>query len=136
MTPDAAFGHDRRGTPEAVRALGDLDGFDLVVVPTFALDGRSVRSSDVRSAIATGELETAERLLGRPYAVVGEAGADGLLRFDMPVASPPAGSYQVSVKDEPASLLVDNSGTMRLVPANASSRGTRLSIEFAEAVSA
>jgi riboflavin kinase/FMN adenylyltransferase len=136
MTPDAAFGHDRRGTPEAVRALGDLDGFDLVVVPTFALDGRSVRSSDVRSAIATGELETAERLLGRPYAVVGEAGADGLLRFDMPVASPPAGSYQVSVKDEPASLLVDNSGTMRLVPANASSRGTRLSIEFAEAESA
>ena len=50
------------------------DGFDLVVVPPFALDGRSVRSSDIRAAIAAGDLETAERLLGRPYAVVGEAG--------------------------------------------------------------
>ena len=31
MTPDAAFGHDRRGTPETVAALGARDGFDVVV---------------------------------------------------------------------------------------------------------
>ncbi len=59
MTPDAAFGHDRRGTPETVRALGELDGFDLVVVPPFDIDGRSVRSSDIRTAIAAGDFDEA-----------------------------------------------------------------------------
>jgi riboflavin kinase/FMN adenylyltransferase len=131
MTPDAAFGHDRRGTPDAVRALGELDGFDLVVAPPFALDGRSVRSSDVRAAIAAGDFEVAERLLGRSYAVVGEAGGDGTLRFDVPVARPPAGAYRVSVVNEPASLFVNNEGTMRLARGKAWSRGQRLTVAFA-----
>jgi riboflavin kinase/FMN adenylyltransferase len=131
MTPDAAFGHDRRGTPEAVAALGELEGFDLVVAPPFAIDGRSVRSSDVRAAIAAGDFIAAERLLGRPYSVVGEPGVDGTLEFAMPVVRPPTGTYRVTVRDVPASLLVDNSGTMRLAPAEAWSRGTRLSVEFA-----
>ena len=126
MTPDAAFGHDRRGTPETVAALGEADGFDLVVAPPFALEGRSVRSSDVRSAIAAGDFRTAERLLGRPYSVVGEVGTAGTLRFDMPVAHPPAGSYQVTVNDEPGSLLVDDTERMRLVtgPGRPSARVT------------
>jgi riboflavin kinase/FMN adenylyltransferase len=131
MTPDAAFGHDRRGTPETVGALGELDGFDLVVAPPFALDGRSVRSSDVRSAIAAGDFRTAERLLGRPYAVVGEAGADGTVQFDMPVAQPPPGSYRVSANGEPASLRVDGGGAMRLEAPNTGLSGSRLNIEFA-----
>lgn len=97
MTPDAAFGHDRRGTPDAVQALGELDGFDLVVVPPYALDGRSVRSSDIRAAIAAGDLHRAESLLGRPYAVIGSL--DGPeIRPPMPVASPPAGEYRVTIR--------------------------------------
>ncbi len=132
MTPDAAFGHDRRGTPDAVQALGQKDGFDLIVVPPFALDGRPVRSSDIRTAIAAGDLEAAARLLGRPYAVVGTVAEDGSLRFEMPVASPPGGTYRVTAEDEPSSLLVDNSGAMRLLPANGRSRIPRLRIEFAE----
>jgi riboflavin kinase / FMN adenylyltransferase len=132
MTPDAAFGHDRRGTPDAVRALGEADGFDLVIAPPFALDGRSVRSSDIRSAIAAGDFRTAERLLGRPYAVVGEVAGDGTLRFDMPVAQPPEGSYRVSVNDEPATVTIDDSGTMRLEPAADWSPNERVNIEFGE----
>jgi len=130
MTPDAAFGHDRRGTPEAVRALGELDGFDLVVAPPFALDGRSVRSSDIRSAIAAGDFAGAERLLGRPYAVVGEVGADGTVGFDMPVAVPLAGSYRVVVNDQPAAVTIGDSGVMRLVPATALPPDARVTIEF------
>ena len=131
MTPDAAFGHDRRGTPDAVRALGEQDGFDLVVVPPFALDDRSVRSSDIRSAIAAGDLATAERLLGRPYAIVGEVGADGALQVEMPVASPPPGSYRVTLDGVALSLRVDASGAMRLEPASSSPSGARRRIEFA-----
>ena len=130
MTPDAAFGHDRRGTPDAVRALGELDGFDLVVVPPFALDGRSVRSSDIRSAIASGDLASAERLLGRPYAVVGNVDSDGALRFDMPVACPPEGSYGVRAKAGPLALVVDDSGAMWLEPSDAWPPGARVRLEF------
>lgn len=132
MTPDAAFGHDRRGTPDTVRALGERDGFDLVVAQPFEVAGRSVRSSDVRAAVAAGDFGGAERLLGRQYAVVGEVGADGTLRFKVPVARPPAGSYRVSVNDEPALLFVDREGTMRLARGKAWSRGPRLSVAFAE----
>jgi riboflavin kinase / FMN adenylyltransferase len=131
MTPDAAFGHDRRGTPDAVRALGEQDGFDLVVVPPFALDGRSVRSSDIRTAIATGDLEAAERLLGRPYAVIGDVEADGSVQFDMPVASPPEGTFPVTVNNAPMSVLVDDGGVMRLKTANSWPPGSRLRLEFA-----
>jgi FAD synthase len=131
MTPDAAFGHHRLGTPDAVRALGEVDGFDLVVVPPFALDGRSVRSSDIRTAIGSGDFHTAERLLGRPYAVVGEAGPDGTLEFDMPVAAPPAGKYRVSVDDEAGTLDVDESGKMRLERPRPLRGGDRVRIEFA-----
>ena len=64
MTPDAAFGFERRGTPETLAELGRRDGFDVVVVPPFTLDGRAVRSSDIRTAIAAGDLATASELLG------------------------------------------------------------------------
>ena len=52
MTPDAAFGFERRGTPTTLTELGERDGFDVVVVPTFDLDGREVRSSTIREAVA------------------------------------------------------------------------------------
>jgi len=39
MTPDAAFGYERGGTPEAVRDLGEREGFDLVVVDPLEIDG-------------------------------------------------------------------------------------------------
>jgi riboflavin kinase/FMN adenylyltransferase len=96
MTPVAGFGHDRAGTATTVGELGRREGFEVVVVPPFALDGREVRSSDIRAAIASGDLATAERLLGRPYGVRGTV-RDGALRFAMPVALPPAGAYAARI---------------------------------------
>jgi len=115
MTPDAAFGHDRRGTPETVAALAAADGFDLVVVPPFAIEGRSVRSSDIRAAITAGDLAEAARLLGRPHTVSGFVDAGGRVSFPMPVALPGAGSHAVAVTDETgietaSTLAVDGMG--------------------------
>ena len=104
MTPDSAFGYQRAGTPETVAALGRRLGFEVVVVPPFTLDGRPVSSSAIRAAIEGGDLATAERLLGRPYAVVGDAAASSLgtqLDFPMPVALPPAGTYRAQVQSAP-----------------------------------
>jgi riboflavin kinase/FMN adenylyltransferase len=102
MTPDAAFGYQRAGTPETVAALGAGQGFDVVVVPPFELEGRPVRSSEVRHAIEAGELAEAAALLGRAHSVVGEAtpdpaGEGSVVRFPLPVALPAAGTYQVHV---------------------------------------
>lgn len=102
MTPDAAFGYRRAGTPETLAALGRERGFEVVVVPPFALDGRPVRSTEVRNAITAGDLRTAARLLGRAHCVVGQAvdrasGSGSLMRFPLPVALPPDGRYPVAV---------------------------------------
>ena len=96
MTPDAAFGFERRGTPATLAALGRRDGFDVVVVPPFTLDGRPVRSTDVRAAIAAGDLATARELLGRDVTLTAAVLRDGShtrLQFDMPMALPPSGRY-------------------------------------------
>jgi riboflavin kinase/FMN adenylyltransferase len=105
MTPDSAFGYERRGTPETVAVLGRELGYDTVVVPPFTLDGAAVSSSKIRAAIAAGDLATAERLLGRPYSVVGRSSSrDGVttVSFEMPVALPPTGRYRASIPTEPA----------------------------------
>ena len=101
MTPDSAFGNERRGTPEAVAGLGGAIGYEVVVVPAMELDGQPVRSGEIRSAIAAGDLESAGRLLGRAYSVVGEGRPSGeasvAISFPMPVALPPAGEYAVAI---------------------------------------
>jgi riboflavin kinase/FMN adenylyltransferase len=102
MTPDAAFGYQRAGTPATLATLGEREGFEVVVVPPFELNGRVVRSTEVRQAIATGDLATAAELLGRAHCVVGQAvdaasGPGTLLRFPLPVALPPDGRYAVEV---------------------------------------
>jgi riboflavin kinase/FMN adenylyltransferase len=154
MTPDAAFGHQRAGTPEALAALGAREGFEVVVVPALDLGGRPVRSSEIRAAIAQGDLDEAVRLLGRPYAVAGrrlpgaaDAGEQGSIRlaFDLPVALPPAGGYRVTIEAAwaPGSARrrgvargrasVGADGTVRLRAARSLPPAARLRVAFAEA---
>jgi riboflavin kinase / FMN adenylyltransferase len=119
MTPDAAFGHERRGTPDALRALGARSDptFEVAVVPQFRVDGRPVSSSEIRRLVAAGDLDAAERLLGRPYAVVAERdGTPGRLSFRLPVALPPPGSYSVAVGTRAATARVEPGGAIVLEP--------------------
>lgn len=110
MTPDAAFGYQRQGTPETLAALGRHDGFDVVVVEPFTLDGRSVRSSEIRAAIAAGDLDGAAALLGRPVTLTGAVRRDGWIgrhiEFDLPIALPPDGAYAARLDDEDVLLRV------------------------------
>jgi riboflavin kinase/FMN adenylyltransferase len=124
MTPESAFGYERAGTPATVAALGHDLGFDVAVAPQFTLEGVPVSSSAIRAAIAAGDLATAERLLGRPYAVVGlgsRAVRDPVLTFEMPVTLPPSGWYAVHIDDldegavhGPDHVRVDGPATVRL----------------------
>ncbi len=106
MTPDAAFGNERRGTPDALQELGTREGFDVVVIPPLEIGGRPVRSQEIRADVASGDLRAAASLLGRSFAVVGNRvggpgdPGDGAARitFSLPVALPPDGHYRVTVE--------------------------------------
>ncbi len=118
MTPDAAFGYERGGTPETLSALGVHDGFEVVVVPPFTLDGRSVRSSDVRAAITAGDLATAAALLGRDVTICAQAAppVEGIgtpLAFAWPMALPPDGGYPCRVGAD-AGIVRIRDGSVRL----------------------
>jgi riboflavin kinase / FMN adenylyltransferase len=126
MTPDAAFGYERRGTPATVAALGLTEHFDVVVVPPLDLDGRSVRSSEIRAALGRGDLVLARRLLGRAIEVVGDLGVrpgeeTGRIRFEVPVALPRDGTYRARVRSEGAPL----AGSMSAI-AEVDGEGVRL----------
>ena len=124
MTPDAAFGFERRGTPDALAALGRERGFDVVVVPPFTLDGRAVRSSDIRSAISSGDLAGAEKLLGRPVTLRGTL-RDGTIDLGWPMALPPDGEYPCLVDGAQGQLTISG-GEARLANAPGVDAGTVL----------
>ena len=119
MTPDTAFGYERRGTPDALRILAAemSTPFEVAVVPPFSVDGRPVSSSDIRRLVMSGDLAGAERLLGRPYAVVGSTGARGRLSFALPVALPPPGEYRVSLDSRVVLAQIDADRSLALDPA-------------------
>jgi riboflavin kinase/FMN adenylyltransferase len=106
MTPDAAFGYERAGTPEAVGELAAKDGFDLVVIEPFTIDGGAVRSTDIREAIERGHLEGARRLLGRPVGLRGELHG-GCVTFEWPMAMPPEGDYPARIDGRPTTATVE-----------------------------
>jgi len=134
MTPESAFGHDRAGTPDTVAALGRELGYETVVVPPYLLDGEPVSSGAIRRAIATGDLATAERLLGRPVSLHGDlrtatARGPGELELSMPMALPPAGSYRV-MADPGGPAILDVSGDGRLWIEGGASPTTGLRVRF------
>jgi riboflavin kinase/FMN adenylyltransferase len=128
MTPDAAFGYQRRGTPVALAAQGERDGFDVVVVEPFTLEGRPVRSSEIRAAMAAGDLAEAAALLGRPVTLTGPVEPGGpigrRLTFDLPIALPPDGDYVCRVEGQAAVLRVEDGAAYLLGRGPAAARVT------------
>lgn len=61
------FGRDREGSAALLSRLGDELGFSVNIVPPVVIDGEEVSSSRIRNLLATGGVEPARNLLGRPY---------------------------------------------------------------------
>ncbi len=68
---DFRFGARRAGDFELLKALGHPYGFTVSAIDTQCLAGDRFSSSQVRSALAAGDLDRAEALLGYPYAMAG-----------------------------------------------------------------
>jgi riboflavin kinase/FMN adenylyltransferase len=71
---DFALGYKREGNVAFLRTQGAQKGFSLEVVDLVTNDGNGqvVNSSNIRAALADGNIEAATRWLGRPYRLHGE----------------------------------------------------------------
>ncbi|HWI98553.1 MAG TPA: bifunctional riboflavin kinase/FAD synthetase [Burkholderiales bacterium] len=68
---DFRFGARRAGDYTALALAGTRHGFEVESMADVLFEGVRVSSSAVRAALAAGELDTGERLLGHPYTISG-----------------------------------------------------------------
>ena len=66
-----SFGHDRRGNTQLLHEMGAALGFDVIPAMETEAGGEVVSSTRIRHLLMTGEVATANRLLGHRYAVDG-----------------------------------------------------------------
>jgi riboflavin kinase/FMN adenylyltransferase len=82
---DFAFGRGRTGNADWLRS----HGHQVEVAQPYQVDGRELHSSEVRRLITAGEIDEANRLLGREYSMSGpvEAGDRVGRRLGFPTAN-------------------------------------------------
>ncbi|MEM7097147.1 MAG: bifunctional riboflavin kinase/FAD synthetase [Pseudomonadota bacterium] len=68
---DFRFGRDREGSFETIKSAGSRLGYEVSDLDTFAIEDSRVSSTRVRQALADGEFEVAEALLGHEYFIMG-----------------------------------------------------------------
>jgi riboflavin kinase/FMN adenylyltransferase len=106
---DHGFGRARSGSVETLRQLGETDGFVVDVVDAVGAAEQEVSSTEIRRAIAAGDLAGAAVLLGRPYTLSGPVvRGDGrgralgvrTINVELPTGKllPPDGVYAVRVE--------------------------------------
>ena len=68
---DFSFGARRAGNYAMLDAAGPAAGFDVARMLSYEVHGLRVSSSAVREALAQGDMQQTEALLGRPYSISG-----------------------------------------------------------------
>jgi len=68
---DYCFGKGREGNIDLLKEMGRDHGFTVQVMWAVEVDGAVVSSSLIRALLRLGKVAAANRLLGRPYGVVG-----------------------------------------------------------------
>lgn len=69
---DFHFGHERRGTIEMLKKVGAARGYDVIGLPLVQRmtgKGEVISSTSIRMALTDGDVQTAQRMLGRPYEI-------------------------------------------------------------------
>jgi riboflavin kinase/FMN adenylyltransferase len=86
---DFRFGKGRRGDFSMLREAGVRFGFGVADTVSVQIDRDRVSSTLIREALAAGNMDFADRLLGRPYSVCGRIvpGASLGRRFGFPTAN-------------------------------------------------
>lgn len=113
---DFRFGQKRAGTAYDLQAAATARGVKTTIAPLKLLSGERISSSAIRAALRQGDLETANRLLGRSYTLLGEVVTGQQLgrTIGFPTANlqvppdkflPQTGVYAVQVQCDPENSL-------------------------------
>jgi riboflavin kinase/FMN adenylyltransferase len=65
------FGQKRRGNVRLLMDNASRYGFEVISIPSVIVDNINISSSQIRQLLKNGEVEKANRLMGRPYAIKG-----------------------------------------------------------------
>jgi len=68
---DFQFGEGARGNYEMLKEAGDRFGFGVSHMGTLKFEHGRISSSRIRDALSLGDFDLAEKLLGRPYFIMG-----------------------------------------------------------------
>jgi riboflavin kinase/FMN adenylyltransferase len=68
---DFKFGRDRAGDVPLFKKLAPVYGYQMRAMPALTKNGKPVSSTRVRQLLAEGSLPWVQKLLGRPFALVG-----------------------------------------------------------------
>ena len=110
MGYDHRFGSDRLKHPHEYRHLGEQCGIEVLTMSEFTDGEWHVSSTEIRSALETGNIAMANELLGRPYSLSGKVvHGNGIGRsIGFPTANiqpdsaekiiPKSGVYEVEVR--------------------------------------
>jgi len=71
---DFRFGNSREGDYDYVRTLAEKFGYEVQPTDTREVAGARVSSTRIRAALAAGDFEDAQQLLGRPFTMTGRVG--------------------------------------------------------------
>ncbi len=70
--PDFALGRGGEGNIPTLQKLGSEMGFSVTVIPPVRINGDIVSSTAIRKAMADGDMEKVQRLMGRPFSLHGK----------------------------------------------------------------
>lgn len=68
---DYRFGYKAQGDSKYLREVGKLKGFDVNIIEPIYVEGEIVSSTAIRNLIIEGNIEKANKLLGRKYCLTG-----------------------------------------------------------------
>lgn len=69
---DFHFARRREGSIDHLNAVAGVLGYDVEQVPSVVVNGVRVSSTAIRDALGRGDMQTATKLLGRPYRMSGK----------------------------------------------------------------
>jgi riboflavin kinase/FMN adenylyltransferase len=123
---DWRFGHRRAGDVALLQEAAPRHGFRLEEVPPVMFEGDRISSTRIRQAIHDGNLDEAERMLGRRYSVCGKVvqGAKLGRQLGFPTANVATGNLQLPPDGVWAVHAIDSSGRRWPGAANLGSRPT------------
>lgn len=86
---DHAFGRNREGHEAQLKKDAGNFGFSLHVVPPYTLGNHTISSTLIRSSLAGGNVELAQKLLGRAYSLRGKviSGSNRGQKLSFPTAN-------------------------------------------------